>query len=315
MENNDYLSRAQNRIIRIATVLDHRIGDIYNNESLIMTNGNAKANNSIRLYQTRNYDSGISSIMFQDSDGGFYPLELRLTQAYGELDYAFLDSKGSNAIRSFLKSDANADAVRKNEVLSLFKTVSKEASLLFKNSPAGVYERIAYKYKRIMNTSSLYPLLPILARLDLYSSLIGIDARFAGINVEEAMLIRREEHQAALEEDGHERMTLFLTECVLDGITRAADQLFDGLGVGLVADQGLRSGFAPVDDHAQLRFTLLVADRLLRGPVNGQHHVLARLKTPRAEVVRIVGFLPVGLGLTHRPHPPLRTAPAPRHCR
>ena len=89
MENNDYLSRAQNRIIRIATVLDHRIGDIYNNESLIMTNGNAKANNSIRLYQTRNYDSGISSIMFQDSDGGFYPLELRLTQAYGELDYAF----------------------------------------------------------------------------------------------------------------------------------------------------------------------------------------------------------------------------------
>lgn len=227
MENNDYLSRAQNRIIRIATVLDHRIGDIYNNESLIMTNGNAKANNSIRLYQTRNYDSGISSIMFQDSDGGFYPLELRLTQAYGELDYAFLDSKGSNAIRSFLKSDANADAVRKNEVLSLFKTVSKEASLLFKNSPAGVYERIAYKYKRIMNTSSLYPLLPILARLDLYSSLIGIDARFAGINVEEAMLIRREEHQAALEEDGHERMTLFLTECVLDGITRAADQLFE----------------------------------------------------------------------------------------
>ena len=227
MENNDYLSRAQNRIIRIATVLDHRIGDIYNNESLIMTNGNAKANNSIRLYQTRNYDSGISSIMFQDSDGGFYPLELRLTQAYGELDYAFLDSKGSNAIRSFLKSDANADAVRKNEVLSLFKTVSKEASFLFKNSPAGVYERIAYKYKRIMNTSSLYPLLPILARLDLYSSLIGIDARFAGINVEEAMLIRREEHQAALEEDGHERMTLFLTECVLDGITRAADQLFE----------------------------------------------------------------------------------------
>ena len=227
MENNDYLSRAQNRIIRIATVLGHRIGDIYNNESLIMTNGNAKANNSIRLYQTRNYDSGISSIMFQDSDGGFYPLELRLTQAYGELDYAFLDSKGSNAIRSFLKSDANADAVRKNEVLSLFKTVSKEASLLFKNSPAGVYERIAYKYKRIMNTSSLYPLLPILARLDLYSSLIGIDARFAGINVEEAMLIRREEHQAALEEDGHERMTLFLTECVLDGITRAADQLFE----------------------------------------------------------------------------------------
>ena len=210
MENNDYLSRAQNRIIRIATVLDHRIGDIYNNESLIMTNGNAKANNSIRLYQTRNYDSGISSIMFQDSDGGFYPLELRLTQAYGELDYAFLDSKGSNAIRSFLKSDANADAVRKNEVLSLFKTVSKEASLLFKNSPAGVYERIAYKYKRIMNTSSLYPLLPILARLDLYSLLIGIDARFAGINVEEAMLIRREEPQAALEEDGHERMTLFL---------------------------------------------------------------------------------------------------------
>ena len=149
MENNDYLSRAQNRIIRIATVLDHRIGDIYNNESLIMTNGNAKANNSIRLYQTRNYDSGISSIMFQDSDGGFYPLELRLTQAYGELDYAFLDSKGSNAIRSFLKSDANADAVRKNEVLSLFKTVSKEASLLFKNSPAGVYERIAYKYKHV----------------------------------------------------------------------------------------------------------------------------------------------------------------------
>ena len=117
--------------------------------------------------------------------------------------------------------------MRKNEVLSLFKTVSKEASLLFKNSPAGVYERIAYKYKRIMNTSSLYPLLPILARLDLYSSLIGIDARFAGINVEEAMLIRREEHQAALEEDGHERMTLFLTECVLDGITRAADQLFE----------------------------------------------------------------------------------------
>ena len=227
MENSDYLSQAQERIIRIATVLDHRIGEIYNNESLVMTNESAKANNSIRLYQTRNYDSGVSAIMFQDTDGSFYPLELRLTEIYSELDYAFMDGKSANAIRSFLKSDANADAVRKNEVISLFRSISKEAESLFKTSPCGLYERLAYKYKKVMTSTSSYPLLPLLARLDLYGSLVSIDERFAGINIEEAMLIRREEHQAALDEKGHERMTLFLTECTLDGITRAADQLYE----------------------------------------------------------------------------------------
>ena len=227
MENNDYLSRALNRIIRIDTVLDHRIGEIYNNESLIMTNESIKANCSVRLYQTRNYDSGISSLMFQDSDGAFYPLELRLTETYNEMDYEMMDSRASNAIRNFLKSDANAPALVKNEVVSIVRNATKESNVLFRNSTTGGYERLAYKYKRIMNASSSYSLLPIIARLDLYSSLVSLDSRFAGINIEEAMLIRREEHEAALEEENHERMTLFLTECVLDGITRAADQLFE----------------------------------------------------------------------------------------
>lgn len=227
MENNDYLSRALNRIIRIDTVLDHRIGEIYNNESLIMTNESIKANCSVRLYQTRNYDSGISSLMFQDSDGAFYPLELRLTETYSEMDYEMMDSRASNAIRNFLKSDANAPALLKNEVVSIVRNATKESNVLFRNSTTGGYERLAYKYKRIMNAHSTYSLLPIIARLDLYSSLVSLDSRFAGINIEEAMLIRREEHEAALEEENHERMTLFLTECVLDGITRAADQLFE----------------------------------------------------------------------------------------
>lgn len=227
MENNDYLSRALNRIIRIDTVLDHRIGEIYNNESLIMTNESIKANCSVRLYQTRNYDSGISSLMFQDSDGAFYPLELRLTETYNEMDYEMMDSRASNAIRNFLKSDANAPALVKNEVVSIVRNATKESNVLFRNSTTGGYERLAYKYKRIMNAHSTYSLLPIIARLDLYSSLVSLDSRFAGINIEEAMLIRREEHEAALEEENHERMTLFLTECVLDGITRASDQLFE----------------------------------------------------------------------------------------
>ena len=225
MENNEYLSWAQNTIIRIGTVLDHRIGDIYNNESLIMTNESPKANCSVRLFQAKGYDTGLSSIMFHDHEGGFYPLELRLSEVYSEIDYAYLDSKGVNAIRSFLKSDADASEDISAEVLSLFKNITKEASRMFSSSPTGTFERIAWKYKRVMESGISYPYLPVLARLDLYNSLLSIDSRFAGSNIEEAMLIRREEHEEAIAEEAHERLTLFLSECLLDAITRAADQI------------------------------------------------------------------------------------------
>ena len=127
MEAKDYLSRAQSALIRIETVLDHRIGEIYNNESLIMTNESLKANASVRLYQTRGYDSGLSSIMFQDSDGGFYPLEIKLIEIYGLIDYSMVESKRSDPLKEFLKSDANASAEIKAKVLSLFKDAETES--------------------------------------------------------------------------------------------------------------------------------------------------------------------------------------------
>lgn len=224
MEAKDYLSRAQSALIRIETVLDHRIGEIYNNESLIMTNESLKANASVRLYQTRGYDSGLSSIMFQDSDGGFYPLEIKLIEIYGLIDYSMVESKRSDPLKEFLKSDANASAEIKAKVLSLFKDAETESLRRFSGISSSL-ERIAYKYHMLMRSDSGYPLLPILARLDLYSSLIKAEPRFAGANIEEAMLIRREEHEEAIAEEAHERLTLFLSECLLDAITRAADQI------------------------------------------------------------------------------------------
>lgn len=224
MEAKDYLSRAQSALIRIETVLDHRIGEIYNNESLIMTNESLKANASVRLYQTRGYDSGLSSIMFQDSDGGFYPLEIKLIEIYGLIDYSMVESKRSDPLKDFLKSDANASAEIKAKVLSLFKDAETESLRRFSGISSSL-ERIAYKYHMLMRSDSGYPLLPILARLDLYSSLIKAEPRFAGANIEEAMLIRREEHEEAIAEEGHERLTFFLSECLLDAITRAADQI------------------------------------------------------------------------------------------
>lgn len=224
MEAKDYLSRAQSALIRIETVLDHRIGEIYNNESLIMTNESLKANASVRLYQTRGYDSGLSSIMFQDSDGGFYPLEIKLIEIYGLIDYSMVESKRSDPLKEFLKSDANASAEIKAKVLSLFKDAETESLRRFSGLSSSL-ERIAYKYHMLMRSDSGYPLLPILARLDLYSSLIKAEPRFAGANIEEAMLIRREEHEEAIAEEAHERLTLFLSECLLDAITRAADQI------------------------------------------------------------------------------------------
>lgn len=224
MEAKDYLSRAQSALIRIETVLDHRIGEIYNNESLIMTNESLKANASVRLYQTRGYDSGLSSIMFQDSDGGFYPLEIKLIEIYGLIDYSMVESKRSDPLKEFLKSDANASAEIKAKVLSLFKDAETESLRRFSGLSSSL-ERIAYKYHMLMRSDSGYPLLPILARLDLYSSLIKAEPRFAGANIEEAMLIRREEHEEAIAEEAHERLALFLSECLLDAITRAADQI------------------------------------------------------------------------------------------
>lgn len=224
MEAKDYLSRAQSALIRIETVLDHRIGEIYNNESLIMTNESLKANASVRLYQTRGYDSGLSSIMFQDSDGGFYPLEIKLIEIYGLIDYSMVESKRTDPIKEFLKSDANASSEIKTKVLSLFKDAETESLRRFSGISSSL-ERIAYKYHLLMRSDSGYPLLPILARLDLYSSLIKAEPRFAGANIEEAMLIRREEHDESIGEESHERLTLFLSECLLDAITRAADQI------------------------------------------------------------------------------------------
>lgn len=224
MEAKDYLSRAQSALIRIETVLDHRIGEIYNNESLIMTNESLKANASVRLYQTRGYDSGLSSIMFQDSDGGFYPLEIKLIEIYGLIDYSMVESKRSDPLKEFLKSDANVSAEIKTKVLSLFKDAETESLHRFSGLSSSL-ERIAYKYHMLMRRDSGYPLLPILARLDLYSSLIKAEPRFAGANIEEAMLIRREEHDESIAEESHERLTLFISECLLDAITRAADQI------------------------------------------------------------------------------------------
>ena len=162
--------------------------------------------------------------MFQDSDGGFYPLEIKLIEIYGLIDYSMVESKRSDPLKEFLKSDANASAEIKAKVLSLFKDAETESLRRFSGLSSSL-ERIAYKYHMLMRSDSGYPLLPILARLDLYSSLIKAEPRFAGSNIEEAMLIRREEHEEAIAEEAHERLTLFLSECLLDAITRAADQI------------------------------------------------------------------------------------------
>ncbi len=219
----DYLSATQNTLIRIDTVLSHRIGQIYNNESLIMTNGIVKANASVRLSLARDYDIGVTSLMYHSSNGSYYPLEIRLAEAYGDIDYRY--EKGS-AVKSFIKDDKDLDASASEAIWEKVKEIRKKSYKLPK-SPIGVFERLAFKYREIMNLGIDYANKEVVARLELYESLVRLDDRYSGVNVEEAMLIRKEEHDTSLMENSNEKLTYFIAQCVFDGITRAADQIFE----------------------------------------------------------------------------------------
>ncbi len=220
---DEYLKSAQNTLIRVATVLDGRIGEIYNNESLVVSNQEIKCSSSIRLALDSGYDRGSSFLMFQDKDGGFFPFELELVESLAGIEFAYSQKERYRAIREIINKDGSIHDDEKNALNALFEEARRAASTKFRSSPTRDYERLAYEYQIIMKSNMGYQYLGILARLNLYIGLLGLDERFCGINFEEAMLIRREEYIASLQEDGHERLTRFIAECVLDGATRAAD--------------------------------------------------------------------------------------------
>lgn len=227
MDKRAYLKKAQSIMLRVMSVIDSRIGDIYNNESLMLLNEDKKASYSLRLAMKRGYDEDELLEVYNDKEEGLVPLETELEQLYTEIDYEYKSQKRFQILDSFIKRDAFLDEKAINAIATLFMNLENESKTAIVDSATSGIERIAYIYKGALKAveCSFFPNMALYARLDLYIRLLNLDDRFTGLNYEEAMFIRRQEHNDALSDEGHERLTAFLAECLLDASIRAADDL------------------------------------------------------------------------------------------
>lgn len=226
MSTNEFERKSENLLMRVQSLLEAKVGTYFNNEALMMINSSRKANCSIRLFQKRGYDSGIASIMHEDSTGSFAPLEFSLTVRYRMLDYDVFNGSRPTFFKDFLTEDCPLDKERVKAMGKAYSDLSRKTKSLYKNSTVKDYLRIAHKYLELMRNPDFdFCFKDMLARLDLYHGLLKLDGRFAGLNIEQSMLIRREDHNRIVEMGDLYETAFFIISCLLDALYHGCDQL------------------------------------------------------------------------------------------
>ncbi len=226
MSTNEFERRTENLLLRVQSLLEAKVGTYFNNEALMMVNSSRKANCSIRLYQKRGYDSGVASIMHEDSTGSFAPLEFSLTVRYRMLDFDVFNGSRPTFFKDFLNEDCPLDKERIKAMSRSYSELNRKSKTLYRTSPVKEYLRLAYRYLEIMRNPDFdFCFKDMLARLDLYHGLIRIDGRFAGLNLEQSMLIRREDHNRLVTDGSVLEMACFIVSSLLDALYHGCDQL------------------------------------------------------------------------------------------
>lgn len=211
--------------LRVRETMKNTIGEVYDNETLVFINTEGKASASIRLYQHRGYDSLGTMILSPSKDGGMGPLQFALVHKIHDTEDQVLDGKKYTTYRDFIKECSALSEAEYKDILKKRIQVAKDAKILFADeSENKSYFIMAYKYIRLMDRKEFdFPFSSIAARLELYHDLMLLDTRYAGVNIEEAFLVRREDHNRIVQSKDVYQMTKFLFECLVMALYTAFD--------------------------------------------------------------------------------------------
>ncbi|HIV99139.1 MAG TPA: hypothetical protein IAB12_05130 [Candidatus Ornithospirochaeta avicola] len=222
MENNE--KRLENLYYRLSILLENAVGKVFSNEAFIGINVNARANASLKMMQSKDYDSSSCSIFIDSGYGILLPAVSVVSKTLFSLENSMLGIYRSPYLKEFLLEDISIEDAVVDENLKILKRIDARVRTKYKDKVYAPLLRLADKYLMIINSKEIrFNMLPVLARMIIYRDLIKLDSRYAGISFEEDMLSRVDVHNDIVKRSDVTDLACFIAECLIAALYHASN--------------------------------------------------------------------------------------------